>query len=120
MIQTTIKSLEYEDLIQDQEYKVKAFISSAPEELELTNIDIKENKGFIFKISVSTEPKLPVHVEDIDRDLIYIIGNGGDNRLGYLNNDTFVELEENRFLQGLEANVLSILLIAGDTGNFKI
>lgn len=120
MTETTIKSLEYEDFIEDKIYKIKALVISAPEELEISNIDKEEQNGFLFKVSVSTEPEVDGSVPYINNDLIYLIGDSGDNRLGHMINKAFVELEESRFLQRLEANVLSVLMLAGDTGHFKL
>lgn len=115
----TNKLLEYSDSIQNKEYQVKALVVSISEELEIKNIDKEENDGFIFNVSVSTEPKLPTEFLDTAKKLIFIIGIGGDSLLGYLNDNIFIELEENEFLQTLHVRVLEILTIEGNTGHFK-
>lgn len=120
MTQTIIKSLEYEEFFEDRIYMIRALIVSAPEELEISNVDKEEHNDFLFKISVCTEPKLNTNIADINSDLIYLIGKNGDNRLGHIIDNAFAELEETRFLQRLESNVLSVLMFAGDTGHFKM
>jgi len=115
----TSKSIEYTDSIQNTEYLVKALVVSAPDELKITNIDEEENKGFIFTISISTQPELPSALLDTATNLIFIVGNDGNNRLGYIEDDNFVEIDENVFTRMLHVNVLQVLMIEGNTGHFK-
>jgi len=112
------KSVEYPYSIQATNYLVKVLIVSAPDDLEITNIDKEENEGFIYTLSVLTEPRISTEIFDIPKDLIFIIGDGGTNRLGYLQNGIFVDSEENSFIQVLEVNVLDVLMIEGDSGHF--
>lgn len=112
------KSVEYPYSIQATNYLVKVLIVSAPDDLEITNIDKEENEGFIYTLSVLTEPRISTKILDIPKDLIFIIGDGRTNRLGYLQNGIFVDSEGNSFIQGLEVNVLEVLMIEGDSGHF--
>ena len=113
------KSVEYIYSAQNKEYTVKALIVSAPEELEINNVDKEDNEGFIFTIFASTQPELPIDIFDAAKNLIFIIGNGGDNRIGILEDNTFVEIKENAFIRVLKVNVLEVLLIEGNSGHFK-
>jgi hypothetical protein len=113
------KSVEYVDLIEGQEYNVKVFIISAPEEMELDNIDMPDNKGFIFKLLVSAQPSLTNEIFDASKDMAFIIGIGEETKMGYIEHNSFIEIDENDFLQGLGANVLEVLMIEGNTGSFK-
>lgn len=45
-----IKSFEYTDIIADDEYSIKVLIISAPEDIEISNVDTEDAKGFIFNI----------------------------------------------------------------------
>jgi hypothetical protein len=112
------KSVEYPYSIQDTTYLVKVLIISASDDLEITNIDREENEGFIYTISVLAEPNVPANIFDISKDLIFIIGNGGINRLGYLKGNVLTDVEENSFIQVLEVHILEVLMIEGDSGHF--
>jgi hypothetical protein len=115
----TSKSVEYSDSIQDMEYLVKALIVSAPEELEIKNMDEEENKGFIFTISILIEPDLPQEFLLPAKNLIFIIGKDGLSRLVYIANGNFMDIAENTFNRRLKVNILEVLLIEGNSGHFK-
>ncbi|WP_428327882.1 hypothetical protein [Mucilaginibacter sp.] len=87
--------------------------------MKIKNIDTDENKGYIFQISVLTQPALPKDYFDPSKNLIFIIGNGGGNQIGYLEEEVFIEIVNSEFISGLEVNVLEVLTIAGDSGHFK-
>lgn len=114
----TIKSVAYHDLIREIEYMVEVFVMSAPDDLVITNIDQEVNKGFIYKVTTRTTPDLPAGILDIAPGFIFIIGTNGFTQIGQLQDDTFIEIEENEFVAGLQANVLEVLLLAGDTGDY--
>jgi hypothetical protein len=114
----TIKSIAYHDLIQEIEYLVEVFIMSAPDDLAITNIDQEANKGFIYQVTARTTPDLPVSILDIVSGFIFIIGTDGFTQIGHLQDNEFIEIEENEFAAGLQANVLEVLLLAGDTGDY--
>lgn len=112
------KSLEYPYSIKDTNYLVKILIVSASDDLEIINIDKKENEGFIYTLSVLTEPRIPTEIIDVSIDLFFIIDHGGINRIGHLENGVFIDSEENPFIQILAVNVLEVLMIEGDSGHF--
>jgi hypothetical protein len=114
----TSKSVQYVCTIEDIEYTVKALITSLPEEIEITNVEREENTDFVFSVNVITEPKLPREIFDDSKSLIYSIGYGSDNLLGYLVNGELIASDENLFSTTLEATVLEVLLIARNSGNF--
>lgn len=118
MEEKTNKSLQYDCNIDGVDYTVKALITSLPEEVEITNIEREENTDFVFSVNVITEPKFPEEVFDDSRTIVYSIGEGGKNTFGYIVNKELVGMEENKFTTILEASVLEVLLLAGDTGRF--
>lgn len=114
-----IKSITYHDLIEEIEYQVEVFIMTAPDDLVITNIDQEANKGFIYQVNAKVTPDLPIDILNTAPGFIFIIGTDGFTRIGYLRDREFSEIEENRFAQGLQTNVLEVLLLAGDTGSFS-
>lgn len=112
------KSVEYPYSIQDTTYLVKVLIVLASDDLQITNIDREEYEGFIYTISVLAEPNVPANIFDMSKDLIFIIGKGGINHLGYLTEGIFIDVEENSFVQVLEVHILEVLIIEGDSGHF--
>ncbi len=114
------KSVEYKISNEENEHLVKLLIVSVPDDTEIENIDKEEYKGFVFSIAVSVEPALPKEIFDGPNKLIYVLGNGEmNNQLGYLQNNKLIELEDSVFLTGIQATVISVLAIPGDTGHFK-
>lgn len=120
MADMVIKSLEFKDVVQDIEYLIKVFIISAPEDLEITNIDHEANKGFIYQISIQTEPQLPDTILKISENLIFVISGEGLTKMGHLENGQFIEIEDNEFADHLQVNILEVLMLAGDTGHFTM
>jgi len=117
---TITKSVEYKFSNEGTEHLVKLSIVSVPNDTEIEHIDKEENKGFVFAINVSVEPVLSKEIFDRPNNLVYILGNGEmNNKLGYLQDNKLIELEDNVFLTGIQATVISVLAIPGDTGHFK-
>lgn len=115
-----MKSLEFKELVQDIEYLIKVFIISAPEDLKIINIDHESNKGFIYQISLQTEPQLPDTILKISENLIFVIGRDGLTKIGHLQNGQFIEIDDNEFADHLQVNILEVLMLAGDTGHFTM
>ena len=120
MKKTTAKSFEEKIVFEEKEYLVKVSILSVSEDAEFENIDKEENEGFIYYINISSEPALPIELIDTSNRLIFVLLNGGECRLGYLQNSTLIDLEESLFVTGLQASIIEVLAIVGDTGNFKV
>ncbi|ALM50146.1 hypothetical protein AMR72_15335 [Flavobacterium psychrophilum] len=113
-----LKTVEYTDKVGAEEIRVKLSVRSIPEDLEIANLDMDEYREFTFLIRVTTDPLLD-EAKELPEQLVYIIENGGEHRMGTLVNDNFEEIEETRFLQGISVHALQVLLLAGDAGHFK-
>jgi|GEM_PF-888175 len=120
MADMIINSLEFKEVIQDMEYLIKVLITSAPEDLEIINIDHEANKGFVYQIVVQTEPQLSDTILKISENLIFVIGSDGLTRIGHLQNGQFIEIEDNEFADHLQVNILEVLMLVGDTGHFTM
>ncbi len=113
------KSLEFKIEVKEVEYNVKALLISAPKDLEIKNIEMEENEGYIFNILLSIEPFSLRDIVDTSNELIFIVGENEMNRFGYLIDSFFQEIEDNSFIRLLKLNILEVLLIAGNTGHYK-
>lgn len=120
MTEFTNKSFEYTYLVADCEYKMKVLIVSAPEDIEISNIDTEEANGFIFKVAVSTEPQISPEYFETAKQYVFGFGREGEHRFGYLENGNLVEPVQNRFIQVLMLNIQQILMIAGNEGHFFV
>ena len=118
MADMIIKSLEFNAIIQDIEYLIKVFIISAPDDLGIINIDHETSKGFIYQVSIQTEPQLPDTMLNISENLTFVIGSDGLTMIGHLKNGHFLEIEDNEFANHLQVNILEVLILLGDTGDF--
>ncbi|MDV4116859.1 hypothetical protein [Elizabethkingia anophelis] len=114
----TNKIIEYNYVEDDHNYHVKAFVVSIPEDLKIKNIDHEENDGFIFHVKVLIEPELPTEIFDVSREMIFVVVSGGDHLFGYIDNGQFVKFQENFFIQLLNAQVLQVLMMTGDSGHY--
>lgn len=120
MAEFTNKSFEYTDIVADNEYKIKVLIISTPDDIEISNVDTEETKGFIFNIAVSTEPLISADYFDTAKQYVYIFGRKGEHKFGYLENGNLVEAAKNRFIQLLTVHTQEILMIAGNEGHFHV
>jgi len=112
------KSFEYIDVVGDKEYKIKVLIVSVPEDIEISNVDIKEAKGFVFNIVVNTEPQISAECFETAKQYVYVFGREGKHQFGSLENGSLVESIKNRFIQLLQVHIQEILMIAGNQGHF--
>ncbi len=112
------KSVDYFDVIDGKEQLIKAAVMTAPRELEISNLRSDDNHDFIFLASVNTEIPLPPSIIDNSRTIIFYIGKGEENSIGYLENNLFREIPESRFIQKLMVNLFEILVLSGDSGHF--
>lgn len=120
MAEFTNKSFEYTDIVEGIEYKIKVLIVSAPDDIQISNVDTQEAKGFIFNIAVSTEPRISNDYFDTAKQYVYVFGQEGEHKFGYLENGNLVETAENRFIQLLTVHTQEILMIAGNEGHFYL
>ena len=114
------KLLEYNDIANEVEYNVKASIMSAPEDIEINNIDIEENKGFVFNILLTTIPLIPNEIINTTNEIIFIFGRNEMNQFGYLVNQNIEEIEENSFVSRLKVHILEVLMLGDNEGHYKI
>ncbi|WP_295232851.1 hypothetical protein [uncultured Chryseobacterium sp.] len=112
------KSFEYTDVVAGKEYKIKVSIISAPENIEISNVDTTEAKGFVFNIAVSTEPQISGEYFETAKQYVYVFGREGEHQFGSLENGSLVESIENRFIQLLIVHIQEILMITGNQGHF--
>lgn len=112
------KSLEFKFSYEGVTYMVQSFVISADSELVLENIAKELYAGFVYHLSFATEPKLPEYLVE-NSNLVYIIENGGVTRMGYLRGSDFVECESTIFVNALMARTLELLMMPGDSGNYK-
>ncbi|MDL2141695.1 hypothetical protein QQY79_04120 [Flavobacterium tructae] len=115
----TNKSLEFKFVNKDVEYVIKVLIVSAEEDLEIKNIEKLVYEEFTFIISVLSYPELPKDLVNNSVNLIYILENGGQTRIGYLHNSSFIECDNNIFIRTLKAHILEVLLLSGDDGHYQ-
>lgn len=94
MTEAIMKSIEYTDQIQEANYLINAFIVSAPEGTELTNIDMEEYSGYIFKISLQTEPRLPINIMNNQEGVLLLLGSNENIQIGYIIDNAFVEMKK--------------------------
>jgi hypothetical protein len=113
------KSVEFNTIVKEVEYNVKALIISAPEDIEIKNIDMDANEGYVFIVPLSIHPLISKEIIDTSNQLIFIIGENEADKLGYLINCNFHEIKEVSFVRQLKVNLLEVLMIAGNEGHFK-
>lgn len=110
----TNKSLQYKFKLGGQEHTVQVLILSIPEDLMFENINMEENREFIFSIHVRAEPELPAESFDKGKNYFVFLRGKDDTVLAYAENGNLVELHENYFSQVLKVKVLEVLIIAGN------
>lgn len=112
------KSLGFKFLYDGVTYAVQLFVVSADAELAFDNIAKELYDGFVYHLIFTADPKLPKDLAG-ESDMVYFIENGGVTRLGYLRGSSFTECEDSIFISTLMAKTLELLMMPGDTGNYK-
>ncbi|MDR6921223.1 hypothetical protein SAMN05421786_103237 [Chryseobacterium ureilyticum] len=104
------------------EYIIKGIITSLnDEEIDtIENLGSKEYSEAVFKVMVSSEPLVDLELFNISTTKIYIVGyKGREGQLGYLKNMQFIpDDEENHFVNVISTNILSVLMLNGNSGHF--
>lgn len=113
------KSLEFKFVNQEMEYLTKVYIVSADEDLEINNLEKEIYEGFAFFLSISSHPKIPKDMLEKSENLVYILENGGQSRIGFLEENDFVQFDETIFTKTIKAYVLELLLLSGNEGQFR-
>ncbi|OIV41659.1 hypothetical protein [Flavobacterium johnsoniae] len=112
------KSLEFKFLYDGITYSVQSFVLSTDAELTFDNVAKEMYDGFAYHLSFTTDPRLPLELAR-DSNMVYFIEDGGVTKLGYLRGSSFIECEDSIFISTLKARILELLMMPGDTGNYK-
>ncbi|QEC78613.1 hypothetical protein [Mucilaginibacter ginsenosidivorax] len=98
---------------QNDNLEIRLEISSAPDDLFIENLDRSSYEGYTYVVKISSSPSMPRNYPD-KQELIFILFNGGDQLLGYLENNVLNSLPETGFTQTLGAVILEALLLNDD------
>lgn len=112
------KTVQYTYNVEDASYLINVAILSVDEETQIEGIDNERDKGFIYEVSIASEPALPAAIFEMKNNLIFILGISGAHQFGFVQGGKFTALDGSRFIQTVEARLLEVLMIAGNTGNF--
>lgn len=113
------KTFEYKITIGDTMHTVHVSATGMDKNIKIKNIHTGDYPNSIFSVSVKVSPDLPKEEFDGDVDLVFMLGNRENDKVGYIKDEHFVELNTTLFLDELRMRLLHALSLTGNSGLYK-